>query len=61
MSDGLDIYRSAKLMIKQHGVDAAIHAAMRVDAMVEASDEEGHVTWRRILKAMDEPTGQGAA
>ena len=28
----LDIYRSANLLIQQHGQDAPIHAAMRADA-----------------------------
>ncbi len=27
----LDIYRSAQLLVKQHGEDAPIHAAMRAD------------------------------
>ena len=31
MPDEIDIYRSAKLLIDQHGEDAPIFAAMRVD------------------------------
>ncbi len=30
-----DIYRSANVLVKQHGQDAPIHAAMRADAMLE--------------------------
>ena len=29
MTSDLDIYRSARALIKQHGPDAPIHAAMR--------------------------------
>lgn len=54
MVPDLDIYRSAKRLIKQHGDEAPIFAAMRVDAMAEAGDEEGHQVWRRISKAIDE-------
>ena len=34
--DDLDIYRTANELIKQHGADAAIHAAMRADELLEA-------------------------
>ncbi len=32
MVPNLDIYRSANVLVKQHGQDAPIHAAMRADA-----------------------------
>ena len=41
----LDIYRSANALVKQHGQDAPIHAAMRADAMLEAGDLDGYVVW----------------
>ncbi len=50
----LDIYRSAKLLVDQHGADAPIEAAMRVDAMLEAGDLDGRAVWRRILPAVEE-------
>ena len=31
----LDIYRSADLLVKQHGTEAPIEAAMRAKAMLE--------------------------
>ncbi len=37
MIPNLDIYRSANLLVKQHGEDAPIHAAMLADAMQEIS------------------------
>ena len=36
MTSDLDIYRSAKLLIDQHGEDAAIFAAMQADKRLEA-------------------------
>ncbi len=36
MIPDLDIYRSAQVLVKRHGEDAPIHAAMRADAMLEA-------------------------
>ncbi len=37
----IDIYRSANLLVKHHGPDAPIHAAMRADAMLDRWDVEG--------------------
>ncbi len=31
MIPALDIYRSANVLVKQHGPDAPVHAAMRAD------------------------------
>ena len=36
MIPDLDIYRSAHLVMKRHGQDAPIHAAMRADAVNRA-------------------------
>ncbi len=41
MIPDLDIFRSAQVLIKQHGEDAPIHAAMRADAMLELGDLGG--------------------
>ena len=54
MTPDLDIYRSAKLLIEQHGADALIEAAMRVDAMLEAGDLDGRAVWQRVLAAVEE-------
>ena len=53
MSPDLDIYRSANLLVKQHGEDAPIHAAMRADAMLEAGDLDGYAVWKRVLRAAE--------
>ncbi len=41
MTSDLDIYHSAKLLIDQHGEEAARHAATRANALLEAGDMEG--------------------
>ncbi len=41
MIPDLDIYRAAQVLIKQHGQDAPIHAAMRADAMLDKGDLDG--------------------
>ncbi len=54
MTPDLDIYRSANLLIKRHGQDAPIHAAMRADAMLDKGDLNGYAVWKRIVKAVEE-------
>ncbi len=49
-----EIYRTANLLVKQHGDDAPIEAAMRADAMLEAGDLGGYAVWKRILRAVEE-------
>lgn len=47
-----DIWTSANLMIKLHGDDATIQAAMRADALIDADDMEGRRVWLRIVTAV---------
>ncbi len=54
MIPDLDIYRSANVLIREHGEDAALGAAMRADAMLEKGDLEGQVVWKRIVRAVEE-------
>ena len=54
MVDGLDIYLTANELIKQHGEDAPIHAAMRADELLDAGDIDGQAVWKQILAAVDE-------
>ncbi len=49
-----EIYRAANLLVKQHGDDAPIQAAMRADAMLEKGDLDGLAVWRRIVRAVEE-------
>ncbi len=57
MIPDLDIYRSANVLVKRHGEDAPIHAAMRADATLEAGDLNGYAVWKRILRAVEELQG----
>ena len=57
MIPDLDIYRSANLLVKHHGKDALIHAAMRADAMLDKGDLDGYAVWKRILRAVGELQG----
>ncbi len=54
MIPDLGIYRSAQVLIKRHGQDAPIHAAMRADAMLNKGDLDGYGVWKRIVKAVEE-------
>ncbi len=53
----LDIFRSANLLVKQHGQHAPIQAAMRADAMLDKGDLGGCTVWRRVLRAVEELQG----
>ncbi len=52
MIPDLDLYRSANALMKRHGADAPIHAAMRADAMLDKGDLDGYAVWKRILRAV---------
>ena len=50
----VDIWRTAKLYIERYGDDAAIHAAMRTDELLDQGDMDGRAQWLRILDAVKE-------
>ena len=54
MTDAVDIYRAAKLVIDQHGAEATLHAAGRADGLLEDGDIEGAIVWRQITAAVEE-------
>ncbi len=54
MTSDLDIYRSANVLIREHGEGAALEAAQRADAMLEKGDMEGCAVWKRIVAAVEE-------
>ena len=55
MTSGIDIWWSAKELIKQFGNTADIEAAMGADALLAKGDLEGQRVWLRILTAVDAP------
>ena len=54
MIPDLDIYRTAAVLIKQHGQDAPIHAAMRADELLAVGDLDGCAALKRLVKAVEE-------
>ena len=54
MPSTLDIYRSANILVTQHGEDAPIQAAMRADALLEKGDLEGYAVWKCIVETVKE-------
>jgi hypothetical protein len=50
----VDIWRSAKLLIFQHGDTAPIQAAMRTDEMLDVGDIDGKRVWPRIKAATEQ-------
>ena len=64
MPDEIDIYRSAKLLIDQHGEDAPVFAAQQADKYLEGGDLDGKAVWMRVIGAIKElldqqPPGSG--
>ena len=50
----IDIWRTAPLLIRQHGEDAEIVAAQRVDALWQRVGYEGCAIWLRVKRALVE-------
>lgn len=48
----LDIYRSAKLLVDQHGDQAPMQARVRTMSLRQDGDEQGAAVWQRILEAV---------
>lgn len=51
-SNELDIYRTANELIKQHGKDAKIAAAMQADACADEGDLDGAAAWLQVIDAI---------
>ncbi len=54
MTDEIDIYRSAAVLMRERGEDAVIEAAMRADALLEKGDMDGRAVWMQIIAAIKE-------
>ena len=52
--DEVDIYRTANLLIQQHGNKASIQAAMMADEMLAKGDLDGKAVWLQVIKAIEE-------
>ncbi len=60
MADGIDIDRSAKVIVDRHGPEAPIHAAMKANEFLAKGEMDGYAVWRRICAALDELLAQVA-
>ncbi len=54
MTSDLDIYRTANVLIREHGQDAPIQATMRADELLDKGDLEGCAVFKRVIKAVEE-------
>ena len=54
MTSDLDIYRTANVLIREHGQEAALEAAQRADTMLEKGSMAGQMIWKRVLAAIKE-------
>ncbi len=54
MVSDLDIYRSAKVIIKRYRGDARLHATKRASAMLDKGDLDAYAVWKRILRVVEE-------
>ena len=54
MTSDLDIYRTASVLIREHGDQADLVAAERADGFLEAGDVDGCSVWKRVLAAIKE-------
>ncbi len=50
--DDIDIFRSAAVLIKEHGDDAELVAIKRATKMLDAGDVDGYAVWKRIMDAI---------
>jgi hypothetical protein len=51
--EDIDVWRTAKLLIDQHGEDAPIIVAQRIDALMAKGDLDGRIAWRRVKFAIE--------
>ena len=54
VTEEIDLYRAAKVVIDQHGDEAAIYAAMRADEFIEKGDIIAASMWKLIVAKIEE-------
>jgi len=54
MVEPIEIWRSANILIRQHGDDAALAAAQRADELLAAGDVEGARVLQAVVRAIGE-------
>ena len=63
MVSALDIYRATNVLVKQHGAEASINAAIKADSMLDGGGIDGRAAWlwitREIEKLQQRPPRPG--
>lgn len=54
VTEDIDVWRAANLLVDRHGEEAPVHAAMRADELLTQGDVDGQRIWKRILRAVEE-------
>lgn len=54
MTEEIDIWRAAHLLVKRHGDNAWVVAAQRADESIASGDLDGQMIWKRIVAAIAE-------
>ena len=54
MIDDREIWACAVQLVMQHGDAAGLRAAQRADELLEQGELEGHLTWLRIVRRIEE-------
>jgi hypothetical protein len=55
MTNDLDIFRAANILVKEYGIEQApLMAAKRADALLDLGDLDGQRVWKPVLRAVEE-------
>ncbi len=54
VTNDIDVWRAAKLLVDRYGDGATAEAMKRADALAAQGDAEGKVAWLRIFEAIEE-------
>jgi hypothetical protein len=52
VTEEIDIWRSAHLLLQRHGTMAELAAMLRMQAMIKNGDQMGEAVWRRIMQSI---------
>ena len=56
-----ELWACANEVIRQHGEDAAIHAAMKADELLFDGDAPGAAVWRQIVRRINDLQAEPAS
>lgn len=57
--DDKEIYETATNLIKQHGKQATIEAAMKSDQMIDEGDLHAAAKWNKVMQAIEDIQRRG--